>query len=77
RSSKVHASVVLYFSDPDVADECISRKISWQGTLLRTEKYRPQPIQCYNCFRFGHIASHCRRPATCGKCSEQHRTSEC
>lgn len=34
-------------------------------------------IRCYNCARYGHIASKCRKNLTCGKCSEGHKTAEC
>ncbi|KAL1684924.1 hypothetical protein GGG16DRAFT_67344, partial [Schizophyllum commune] len=41
--------------------------------FLRTEKYRSRPIQCYNCFQFGHMAAQCHRPTVCGTCAGPHR----
>ncbi|KAK6981219.1 hypothetical protein R3P38DRAFT_2578646, partial [Favolaschia claudopus] len=40
-------------------------------------KYRPRPSQCFQCFRFGHIASQCHSKAVCGTCAGPHPTSEC
>lgn len=33
--------------------------------------------RCYNCVAYNHNASVCRNETHCGKCSENHKTSEC
>lgn len=36
-----------------------------------------QPLQCYNCQRWGHSQTTCRMPARCLKCSLGHATRDC
>ncbi|KAL3192497.1 hypothetical protein MRX96_058918 [Rhipicephalus microplus] len=35
------------------------------------------PMQCYNCFRYGHMAKHCRRPVRCKVCAGDHSYKDC
>ncbi|XP_070396601.1 uncharacterized protein [Dermacentor albipictus] len=35
------------------------------------------PTQCYNCFRYGHMAKHCRRRVRCKVCAGNHSYKEC
>jgi len=45
---------------------------------LSVDQYVPHPLRCYNCQRFGHGKSNCKRKAICAKCShEGHSDSEC
>lgn len=39
--------------------------------------YIPNPIRCYNCQIFGHLAHNCKRKPVCAKCSGGHKTSDC
>ncbi|KAJ6623330.1 hypothetical protein B0H10DRAFT_1725190, partial [Mycena sp. CBHHK59/15] len=59
RKLKKHSSLVLHFTSARAANQCIVNKLALHGHLHRTEKYRPQPLQCFHCYRFGHIASQC------------------
>ena len=36
---KTHSSVVLHFTDPTVANDCIARQVSLHGQLLSTVKF--------------------------------------
>lgn len=35
------------------------------------------PTQCYRCFRYGHMAKHCRRRVRCKVCAGNHSYKEC
>ncbi len=43
----------------------------WQSTPEREIR------RCYNCCRYGHLASKCRSKLRCGRCSMSHQTHEC
>lgn len=40
--------------------------------LHRVEPWRPKPLQCFNCQRFGHSSSVCRSTSRCINCAESH-----
>ncbi|KAJ7210656.1 hypothetical protein C8J57DRAFT_989888, partial [Mycena rebaudengoi] len=61
RKVKQHSSLVLHFTSAESANKCIVHRLALHGHLHRTEKYCPQPVQCFNCYSFGHIASQCKR----------------
>ncbi|KAI0666291.1 hypothetical protein C8Q78DRAFT_936791, partial [Trametes maxima] len=65
---KSHSSLVISFVDPQGANEGIKQGIAIDGRLLRAERFRSLPTQCYNCHRFGHIARYCHGRSTCGRC---------
>jgi len=77
----MHNSVVVFLDSPIAADACIKEGVFIDHCFFgAVEKYAPQlrRTQCYNCQRFGHIASQCRAShSTCGKCSGQHATQAC
>ncbi|KIY60701.1 hypothetical protein CYLTODRAFT_314055, partial [Cylindrobasidium torrendii FP15055 ss-10] len=76
-TQKPFSSLVLHFRSAEFADICIYEKLSLNGCLLRTEKYQPRPPQCYNCFRFGHLARYCKSSSVCGHCAGAHASSHC
>ncbi|KAJ7660165.1 hypothetical protein DFH06DRAFT_931812, partial [Mycena polygramma] len=77
RKAKKHSSLVLHFTNVDAANKSMLRRLALHGHLHRTEKYCPQPLWCFNCHCFGHIASQCKRPAICGICASDHTTADC
>lgn len=38
---------------------------------------KPDPLQCKNCQRYGHVASNCNMNYRCVKCAENHAPGEC
>jgi hypothetical protein len=45
---------------------------------IPVEMFIPNPLQCFNCQRFGHGRNSYSRPASCAKCGQQgHLDAEC
>ena len=43
----------------------------WVGKVpLEVREFRENPVRCYQCQGFGHMARQCRREKRCGKCGE-------
>ncbi|KAJ3002262.1 hypothetical protein NUW54_g5941 [Trametes sanguinea] len=76
-SHKTHSSMVLFLENAEDANLAIENGIAINGRLLRTERFRSFPTQCFNCHRFGHIARYCRGRSTCGLCAGPHTTTSC
>lgn len=45
--------------------------------LFRVEKLTPRPLQCRNCWRYGHSANACRSSVRCCSCGGSHSASAC
>ena len=50
----------------------------YNNEKFQTEKYIPRRriIQCYKCWKYGHIANLCPHKQTCVNCSKNHETCE-
>jgi hypothetical protein len=45
---------------------------------IRIQKYIPRPMQCKNCWAFGHLLKHCRNRTVCEVCAEHgHAKADC
>ena len=44
---------------------------------FRTRPWSPEPIRCYNCQKFGHMANACHRAEICGVCAGNHNSKTC
>jgi hypothetical protein len=75
-----HHSVVIFTHSMEEADECLKRGISIKGNFYYPEKYTPElnVTQCFKCYKFGHLAKHCKSKQRCGNCGkEDHGTASC
>ncbi|KAF8574603.1 hypothetical protein K439DRAFT_1371965, partial [Ramaria rubella] len=45
--------------------------------LHTTVKFICYPLQCYNCYCFGHFTQSYKSTTTCGFCSQDHPTRDC
>ena len=39
--------------------------------------YKPKPMRCYNCQRYGHTANNCNNKQTCPACGDNHKFEHC
>ena len=76
-TTKKFSSLVLHLHNPRDANKAIINSISYNGTLLATEKSRRSVLQCHHCQRFGHTAARCSAQKSCGRCAGPHLTTEC
>lgn len=76
---KKHATAVVEFEDPTVANAAIDNGLVWEHTMLQVERYdrNCRLRHCFRCQKYGHIGTQCRSTQTCGFCSKDHRTQEC
>ena len=69
---KTHGSLVLYLANPNIANTCIDRHLSFRGGLLPAVKFVRHPPRCFNCHQTGHLARSCWAKAKCGLCTGDH-----
>lgn len=71
------ASVVITVKNPEQATRAIRHGLLILGIRPRLEKLNgAQPKhQCNNCQRYGHYNLHCKNPAKCAICGEDHQTN--
>ena len=76
-----HASLIIDFSSPQIANTIIEKGLSLFGRLIHGQLYdkTARNLLCYNCSRWGHKANTCRaHTSTCGRCAQDgHSRKEC
>ena len=68
------------FVTPGQSDQMIKKGLRINNLSLRAEKYVPRQrvIQCYHCYKFGHVAKFChQKEPTCPLCAQNHYQEEC
>ena len=57
-----HHSIVIFTHSVEQADECLRHGMFIKGRYYSPEKYIPKfnITQCYKCYKFGHLAKHCK-----------------
>ena len=64
---------VLSFSQNELPEKV---RVTWRSIRLRP--YIPNPVRCYRCQGYGHVASSCGRTERCARCSATgHKSSSC
>ena len=58
-------------------DECCPAYVNFGWERHRVEIFISNPIRCYNCQRFGHLAKFCTLEVRCSRCAEKHTIQEC
>ena len=56
--------IVLSFNDPDVPSHVVIENLR-----IYVRPFLPKPLQCFNCFRFGHPSGSCKNNKICNVCS--------
>ncbi|XP_077539864.1 uncharacterized protein LOC144152467 [Haemaphysalis longicornis] len=72
RLGKLSKSVRIVF-----ATEIAPEHVFLGYTRYRVYPYVETPRQCTKCQRFGHVATMCRLPSRCARCSGSHESSAC
>ena len=72
KDSSYSTTVFLQFSSPQLPAEV---RVGY--LLFKVKSYIPKPLRCFNCNRFGHVASNCRGKQRCSTCGGEHVWKEC
>ena len=65
-------SIKLSLSDENEFNRLLKWGLRIGFQFFRAESWIRGPVQCFNCQKFGHIASVCRQSRRCVNCSETH-----
>ena len=66
-------TLVLSFCQETLPDKV---RVAWRSTRVRP--YVPNPVRCFKCQAYGHMASSCRGKERCGRCSSfEHKSCVC
>jgi hypothetical protein len=73
------SSIVVEFTDPEMANAIIYAGMAWDGQIHQCQLYdcACRVKQGFRCSNYGHIGTQCSAPQTCGYCAEQHETRNC
>ena len=76
RSGMVLKTVKVDFASIADQEQCLKDGVRLDSLSVNVEKYIPRKrvIQCYKCWRFGHIAVLCPNNLTCVNCTDNHRS---
>ena len=44
---------------------------------FRVKEYLPNPVRCFNCNQFGHVAKYCKAKTSCPRCAGEHELKNC
>ena len=73
------SSIVVEFTDPEMANAIIYAGMAWEGQIHQCQLYDRacRVKQCFRCYHYGHIGTQCNVSQTCGYCAEQHESKHC
>jgi hypothetical protein len=73
------SSIVVEFTDPEMANAIIYAGMVWDGHIHQCQLYDRacRVKQCFRCYNYGHIGTQCTASQVCGYCTEQHETKHC
>ena len=71
--------VLLTFNTKNDLDKAFDSRVVINDIPFKVRPYeaRRTPVQCFNCYGYRHIASHCRRKQICPYCSQSHDEKDC
>lgn len=69
---------IIISLNPEPFKQLIKRgKINLKWSRYNVREFI-KPIQCFNCYRYGHLAKYCKNKSKCRNCcSEEHQTDDC
>ena len=73
------SSIVVEFTDPEMANAIIYAGMVWDGQIHQCQLYDRacRVKQCFRCYNYGHIGTQCSASQVCGYCTEQHESKHC
>jgi len=73
------SSIVVEFTDPEMANAIIYAGMAWDGQIHICQLYDRacRVKQCFRCYNYGHIGAQCDAAQSCGYCAELHETKNC
>lgn len=73
------SSIVVEFTNPEMANAIIYAGMVWHGQIHVCQLYDRacRVKQCFRCYNYGHIGTQCDASQTCGYCAELHETKNC
>ena len=80
KQGKILSTVKAGFSDESDFNSCLSSGIFISDVFLQAHKliHVKKPLQCFKCFKFGHISKNCSDSQICGNCGQgDHMFNEC
>lgn len=78
-TKKRNSSIVIEFTQPEMANAIIFAGFLWEGLIHNCQLYdRSCRIkQCLRCYDYGHIGTQCNAPQKCGHCAGGHESRGC
>ena len=55
----------------------LPKRVYLENMSFNVRTYNQPPLKCYNCQRFGHMASGCTQTTRCNICAGNHQMSDC
>lgn len=71
------AHLRIRFYDYDIANQLSVNGIYIHHEHITIERDKREPLRCYNCQGWDHLAATCVRAEYCGRCGAQHATRGC
>jgi hypothetical protein len=73
------SSIVVEFTDPEMANAIIYAGMAWEGQIHQCQLYDRacRVKQCFRCYNYGHIGTQCNASQVCAYCAEQHEAKHC
>jgi len=65
------ATIILTFNS-----SVLPKEIKAGYLNVKVDQYIPNPLRCFQCFRFGHPKERCKRTAICAKCGSEEHTDD-
>ena len=79
REGKVHSTLHMEVETAPMANRLINEGLLVDYEIKHCERFHKNNIlvQCFNCYKYGHISKWCKHPTACGRCAGGHPTHEC
>ncbi|KNZ79696.1 hypothetical protein J132_08855 [Termitomyces sp. J132] len=69
--------LIAKFSNENDANKVTTMRLYIHHTRVMAEKQGREPMRCYRCQGYGHVATACMKPEQCARCGEDHPSKGC